>query len=90
LISHFKAQPPPAMPITIADKPGELFDNADSFAMVFDAALKLHARSGFHDNLSFEEKKTMALNACSDHPFFLSNPALASQVADFRLRLLGL
>jgi hypothetical protein len=27
---------------------------------------------------------------CSEHPFMLSNPAMAAQVADFRIRLLGL
>jgi hypothetical protein len=39
---------------------------------------------------SAEEKKRLALEACADHPFMLSNPAMADQVADFRIRLLGL
>ncbi|UPM51412.1 MULTISPECIES: hypothetical protein [unclassified Synechococcus] len=78
------------MPISIPDKPGELFDNADSFGMVFDAAFKRQADAGGQENLSLQEKKDLAIQACSDHPFFLSNPQLASQVADFRLRLFGL
>ena len=31
-----------------------------------------------------------AIAACTEHPFWLSNPAMADQVADFRIRLLGL
>jgi hypothetical protein len=27
---------------------------------------------------------------CADHPFVLTNPAMARQVAEFRIRLLGL
>ena len=77
------------MPIKIPDKPGELFDNADSFAMVFDGAFKRQASTGAHDNLSLQEKKDLAIQACSDHPFFLSNPKVAAQDADFRLRLFG-
>ena len=77
------------MPIIIPDKPGELFNNADSFGMVFDNAFKRQADCGAHANLSLAEKKDLAIQACSDHPFFLSNPELASQVADFRLRLFG-
>jgi hypothetical protein len=30
------------------------------------------------------------MEACADHPFMLGNPAMADQVADFRIRLLGL
>jgi len=77
------------MPINIPDKPGELFDNADSFGMVFDAVFKQQADRGAHNNLSLQEKKDLAIQACSDHPFILSSPELASQVADFRLRLFG-
>jgi hypothetical protein len=78
------------MPVPIPDKPGQLFDNADSFGMVFDEAWKRHERSGQHQGLSLAEKKQKALAECNAHPFMLSNPAMADQVAEFRIRLLGL
>ena len=78
------------MPIQIPDKPGQLFDNADSFAMVFDAAWRQLLRRADAASLSSAEKKQQALEACAEHPFMLSNHAMADQVADFRIRLLGL
>ena len=78
------------MPIQIPDKPGQLFDNADSFAMVFDAAWRQLLRRADAASLSSAEKKQQALEACAEHPFMLSNPAMADQVADLRIRLLGL
>lgn len=78
------------MPIQISEKPGQLFDNADSFAMVFDAAWRQLLDRADAVSLSSAEKKQRALEACADHPFMLSNPAMADQVADFRIRLLGL
>lgn len=78
------------MPLPIPDRPGQLFDNADSFAMVFDDAWRALERGGAAADLSRDEKKQRALEACADHPFWLSNPSMAEQVADFRLRLLGL
>ena len=82
------------MPIPIPDKPGQLFDNADSFAMVFDSAWRKLQGAGAGAELgpaqAQELRKQQALEACADHPFMLSNPAMAAQVADFRIRLLGL
>jgi hypothetical protein len=78
------------MPLPIPDKPGQLFDNADSFAMVFDTAWNQLLRQAETAALSRDEKKQRALQACGEHPFMLSNPAMADQVADFRIRLLGL
>jgi hypothetical protein len=78
------------MPISIPEKPGQLFDNADSFAMVFDEAWKRLSRASPFAALPLEEKKQQAIAACAEHPFWLSNPAMADQVADFRIRLLGL
>jgi hypothetical protein len=78
------------MPLPIPDKPGQLFDNADSFGMVFDEAWKDHERRQPGHGLSTEQKKQLILEACSHHPFMGSDPAMASQVADFRIRLLGL
>ena len=78
------------MPIRIPEKAGQLFDNADSFAMVFDAAWQQLLGRADAASLSSAEKKQQALEACADHPFMLSNPSMADQVADFRIRLLGL
>ena len=78
------------MPIRIPEKAGQLFDNADSFAMVFDAAWQKLLTQSKAAGVSAEEKKRMAMEVCADHPFMLSNPAMADQVADFRIRLLGL
>ena len=78
-----------AMPLPIPEKPGQLFDNADSFAMVFDEAWSRLERQPAGRDLATAEKRERALEACADHPFMLSDPAMAAQVADFRIRLLG-
>ena len=78
------------MPLPIPDRPGQLFDNADSFAMVFDEAWRKLICQAEASALSTDERKQRALAACADHPFMQSNPAMAAQVADFRIRLLGL
>lgn len=68
-----------------------LFNNADSFAMVFDDAWKkLAADPEFKDH-SIEKKTSFILeNHIADHPFLLDNPEQALQVAQFRIRLLDL
>ncbi len=58
--------------------------------MVFDAAWTKLMGQPDAGSMSREDKKRLALEACADHPFMLSNPAMADQVADFRIRLLGL
>ena len=67
-----------------------LFNNADSFAMSFDEAWQLHARRHPNHGLSCEEKVGLILEQISDHPFAVSDPEQARQVAAFRVRLLGL
>jgi hypothetical protein len=57
---------------------------------VFDAAWSKLLAQPEAAAMSSDEKKRLALEACADHPFMLSNPAMADQVADFRIRLLGL
>ena len=78
------------MPLPIPDRPGQLFDNADSFAMMFDDAWRQLLRQPDAAALTGDERKQRALEACADHPFMMSSPAMASQVAEFRIRLLGL
>ena len=67
-----------------------LFNNADSFAMVFDEAWQRHSRQYPDHGLSAEEKITLILEQTADHPFALESPDQARQVAVFRVRLLGL
>jgi hypothetical protein len=78
------------MPLPIPDRPGQLFDNADSFAMAFDEAWRKLLQQADAATLGAEERKQRALDACADHPFMLSSPSMAAQVAEFRIRLLGL
>ncbi len=68
----------------------QLFDNADSFGMVFDAAWKRHTTQNPDHAMASTEKIGLILASCTDHPFMVSSPAMARQVAEFRIRLLGL
>ena len=68
----------------------QLFDNADSFGMVFDEAWKRHTNQNPGHAMASTEKIRLILASCADHPFMVSNPAMARQVAEFRIRLLGL
>jgi hypothetical protein len=67
-----------------------LFNNADSFAMVFDEAWQRHSRQEPDHGLSAEEKIPLILARVANHPFAIDNPEQARQVAAFRVRLLGL
>jgi hypothetical protein len=69
-----------------------LYNNADSFAHVFDQAWHSHDQAATAEpvRLSKEEKLALILERIADHPFALSDPARARQVAEFRIRLLGL
>ena len=65
-----------------------VFNNADSFAMVFDATWGKLTKNNTYGSL--EEKITSALDAMSNHPFMINSPETARQVATFRIRLLEL
>lgn len=69
----------------------KLFNNADSFAMMFDDGWKkLETDSRFRGQ-SIENKISFILeNHIAEHPFLISNPEQAVQVARFRIRLLNL
>ena len=66
-----------------------VFDNADSFAMVFDRTWK-RLRSEATDYPSETEFLEQVLGEMTDHPFMISSPEMARQVAAFRIRLLDL
>ena len=65
------------------------YDNADSFAMIFDEAWK---KSDFQslEGLTIDEKIKKIIDQNKDHPFIKSSPTEAFNVAKFRLRLLKL
>ena len=66
-----------------------VFDNADSFAMVFVATWKKLVPQAT-SSASQAERIETALAAMKDHPFVISSPEIARQVAEFRIRLLEL
>ena len=59
------------------------FNNADSFAMSFDEEWQKFEC----DDESLKIKKVIDL--LSDHPFVQSNPDLAFNIANFRIKSLG-
>ncbi len=65
------------------------YNNADSFAMIFDEAWK---KINFNksEDLTIEEKIQIIIEQNKDHPFVKSSPSQAANVAKFRLRLLHL
>ena len=66
-----------------------LYNNADSFAMAFDAAWKDCALENNKD-ISLEEKIKIAFEKIKMHPFLIANPIQSKNVALFRIKLLGL
>ena len=65
------------------------YNNADSFAMAFDAAWKqcdlIH-----NQDIKVDEKIEIAFDKIKNHPFLVSNPIQSKNVALFRIKLLGL
>ncbi len=66
-----------------------LYNNADSFAMAFDAAWK-NSELGNNKDIKIDEKIEIALEKIKDHPFLISNPMESKNIAIFRIKLLGL
>tara|TARA_B100000700_G_scaffold330962_1_gene460355 strand:- start:5957 stop:6184 length:228 start_codon:yes stop_codon:yes gene_type:complete len=75
--------------MNIENSNGNLYNNADSFAMAFDIAWN---DSDFKkDNkLTIEEKIEISFNKIKSHPFLIKNPVESKQIAFFRIKLLGL
>ena len=65
------------------------YNNADSFAMAFDAAWN---DCDFRDDKDkkIDEKILISFEKIKDHPFLVSNPIQSKNVALFRIKLLGL
>ncbi|MEB3200490.1 MAG: hypothetical protein VKK62_08195 [Synechococcaceae cyanobacterium] len=68
----------------------QVFNNADSFGQAFDEAWQHLKRQPRSRDLSPQETLAEVLEAVADHPFAVHDPRRARQVADFRIRLLGL
>ena len=66
-----------------------LYNNADSFAMAFDAAWN-DCDLGNEKDKKIEQKIQIAFEKIKTHPFLIENPIQAKQVALFRIKLLGL
>ena len=66
-----------------------LYNNADSFAMAFDAAWN-DCDLGNEKNKKIEEKIQITFEKIKAHPFLMENPIQAKNVALFRIKLLGL
>ena len=66
-----------------------LYNNADSFAMAFDAAWKDFDLKNNKD-INTDEKIGIAFEKIKNHPFLVSNPIQSKNIALFRIKLLGL
>ncbi len=66
-----------------------LYNNADSFAMAFDAAWNSFDL-GNDKEKKIEEKIQITFEKIKTHPFLIKNPVQAKNIALFRIKLLGL
>jgi hypothetical protein len=65
-----------------------LFNNADSFAQVFDRCWADHCK--LYSDFETAQRLDAVLLEVAEHPFAMAEPDLCRQVALFRIRLLGL
>ena len=68
---------------------GKSYNNADSFAIAFDAAWNSFDLRNEKDK-SLEEKIQKTFEKIKTHPFLIENPIQAKNIALFRIKLLGL
>ena len=68
---------------------GNLYNNADSFAMAFDAAWK-DCDLKKNNDINIEEKIKITFEKIKTHPFLIENPIQSKNLALFRIKLLGL
>ena len=66
-----------------------VYNNADSFAMAFDAAWKDWDRRNDKD-IKIDEKIEITFEKIKSHPFLVENPIQSKNIALFRIKLLGL
>ena len=68
---------------------GNLYNNADSFAMAFDASWKDCSLTNDKD-IKIEERIKITFEKIKTHPFLIENPTQSKNIAFFRIKLLGL
>ena len=68
---------------------GNSYNNADSFAMAFDAAWK-NCDLENNKGIEIEEKIHRTFEKIKTHPFLIENPIQSKEIAFFRIKLLGL
>ena len=66
-----------------------LYNNADSFAIAFDAAWN-DCDLGNEKDKNIEAKIQITFKKIKTHPFLIENPIQAKNIALFRIKLLGL
>ncbi len=65
------------------------YNNADSFAMAFDAAWK-DCGLGSDKEINIEQRIEITFEKIKTHPFLIENPIQSKNIALFRIKLLGL
>ena len=68
---------------------GNLYNNADSFAIAFDDAWKNTDLEDYKEK-KMEDKIQITFEKIKTHPFLIENPIQAKNIALFRIKLLGL
>ena len=68
---------------------GNSYNNADSFAMAFDAAWK-GCDLEKNNDVNIEDKIKITFEKIKTHPFLIENPIQSKNLALFRIKLLGL
>ena len=66
-----------------------LYNNADSFSMAFDAAW-MSSDLGNDKDIKIDEKIDMTFEKIKNHPFLIENPIQSKNIALFRIKLLRL
>ena len=68
---------------------GDTYNNADSFAIAFDAAWK-DSKLEIDKDMNIENKMQITFEKIKTHPFLIENPIQSKNLAVFRIKLLGL
>ena len=66
-----------------------LYNNADSFAIAFDAAWR-DCDLGNEKDIQIDEKIRITFEKIKTHPFLIENPIQSKNISLFRIKLLGL
>ena len=75
--------------MNLEDSNGNSYNNADSFAMAFDAAWKA-CTSESNTSMKIDEKVQETFEKIKTHPFLIENPIQSKEIALFRIKLLKL